>query len=110
MKLLKALLGAGVLAGAAVAAVKLIEKFDERKNAEWTAVLGDFPDDMVVQPEMAETAEVIYTNADTYPPTPNVNPVDAAAAAPVTQNGKLDPTKIASPEDFQNWDELGCQS
>ncbi len=110
MKLLKALLGIGALAGAAVAAVKLVEKFDEKKNAEWTAVLGDFPDDMVVQPEMAETAEVIYPDASIYPPVPNANPVDAAPAVSVTQNGKLDPTKIASAEDFQNWDELGCQS
>ena len=37
-------------------------------------------------------------------PVPNVNPVEAPPAVPVT-----DPTKIADPADFQDWDELGCQ-
>ena len=33
----------------------------------------------------------------------------AAAVVPVDADGKLDPTRIASPEDFANWDDLGCQ-
>mgnify|MGYP000377984593 CR=1 FL=1 len=39
---------------------------------------------------------------------PNANPVQLGAAeAPVSEDGKLDPTRIASPEDFGNWDDLG---
>lgn len=41
---------------------------------------------------------------------PNANPVQLGAAeAPVGEDGKLDPTRIASPEDFGNWDDLGCR-
>ncbi len=41
---------------------------------------------------------------------PNPNPVEAApAAAPVDENGKLDATTIAAPEDFADWDEQGCK-
>ena len=41
---------------------------------------------------------------------PNPNPVEAApAAAPVDGDGKLDPTAIADPQDFADWDEQGCK-
>lgn len=41
---------------------------------------------------------------------PNANPVQLGTAeAPVGEDGKLDPTRIASPEDFGNWDDLGCR-
>ena len=41
---------------------------------------------------------------------PNTNPVQLGAAeAPVGEDGKLDPTRIASPEDFGNRDDLGCR-
>lgn len=41
---------------------------------------------------------------------PNPNPVEAGpAVAPKDENGKFDPTKIAEPSDFANWEEQGCQ-
>lgn len=41
---------------------------------------------------------------------PNANPVDAQPAEPEwDEDGKLDATKLASPEDFADWDDLGCQ-
>ena len=40
---------------------------------------------------------------------PNVNPVEHHSPAPPVVDGKLDVTKIAAPEDFANWDDLGCQ-
>lgn len=42
---------------------------------------------------------------------PNPNPVSnrPAPERPVREDGKLDPTKIASQEDFSNWEDLGCQ-
>lgn len=40
----------------------------------------------------------------------NPNPVEAAPAqAPKDADGKFDATKIASPEDFANWEDMGCQ-
>ena len=39
---------------------------------------------------------------------PNKNPVDAQPAARAT--GKLDPLTIASADDFQDWEALGCRS
>ena len=40
---------------------------------------------------------------------PNVNPVESHAEKPPVVDGKVDPTKIALPEDFADWDDLGCQ-
>ncbi|MBU3818976.1 MAG: hypothetical protein H9864_01110, partial [Candidatus Faecalibacterium intestinavium] len=42
--------------------------------------------------------------------TPNVNPVEAGpAVAPKGADGKFDPTRIASQEDFGDWEEQGCR-
>lgn len=62
-------------------------------------------------PEQAAPAE---KPAGTYrpvsPEAPNVNPVaPRSAEPPVTEDGKLDVTQLASPEDFADWDDLGCQ-
>ena len=103
---IKTLLGLGALAGAAFAAFKLVEKFDEIKEGEWTAMRGDMPEDITV--EAPEMAEVIYPEDNA--PTPSANPVDAPPVTCAANNEKLDPTKIALAEDFQNWDVLGCQS
>lgn len=44
------------------------------------------------------------------PDTPNANPVEAGpAVAPRDENGHFDPTKIADPSDFGDWEEQGCQ-
>lgn len=54
------------------------------------------PEKPVYRPVAADTA-------------PNPNPVrDSVEKAPVT-DGKIDVTKVASPEDFGDWDEMGCQ-
>ena len=40
----------------------------------------------------------------------NPNPVqDHTDPVPTTEDGKMDPTAIAKPEDFADWDDLGCQ-
>lgn len=42
--------------------------------------------------------------------TPNANPVySPAVETPRTADGKIDVTKLASPDDFCNWEEHGCQ-
>ena len=41
----------------------------------------------------------------------NANPVELGAAeTPRTADGKIDVTRIASPEDFADWEQTGCKS
>lgn len=50
--------------------------------------------------------------ADAPAPTqgPITNPVEAAPAVPpLDAEGRLDATRLASPEDFADWDDLGCR-
>ena len=62
------------------------------------------------EPEEEPEAEVYAEPAAPASETPNPNPVEAApAAAPVDEDGKLDPTAIADPQDFADWDEQGCK-
>ncbi len=59
----------------------------------------------------AETAPC-WNTASTPDGGPNPNPVSnrPAPERPMREDGKLDPTRIASQEDFSDWDDLGCQS
>lgn len=118
MKFVTALLGLGALAGAALFAVKAVEKLNDKYDEEeWTATLGDFPEDENLDGGFSEDAQadpydapVVYPAYDAADAVPNANPVDAPAPNGAAGEGPLDPTKIACAEDFQNWDELGCQS
>ena len=99
----------GRVAGAAVAAVKLIEKVwpqdDALDDVVYTVETGEFPQEDGTDAEDAPEAPYRPFDPDAaLAPVPNVNPVEAPPAVPVT-----DPTKIADPADFQDWDELGCQ-
>ena len=96
------LLGVGLAAGAAYAALKLVERVQARQAAEaYEAATADEPEPpAAATPEEAAQWYALCDEADT----PNTNPVDAPPAQPVT-----DPLKIADPADFQNWDDLGCQ-
>lgn len=101
--------GIGLVAGAAVAAVKLIEKVwpqdDALDDVVYTVETGEFPQEDGTDAEDAPEAPYRPFDPDAaLAPVPNVNPVEAPPAVPVT-----DPTKIADPADFQDWDELGCQ-
>ena len=121
------LAGIGLVAGTAVAMVKLVEKVwpkpdDEDGTFEYIAVAGEFPPEGEAAEEAeADTAAPANTPsqesaasdtpdapdaapAAAAPDAPNENPVDAPPAVPVT-----DPLKIADPADFQDWDGLGCQ-
>ena len=61
--------------------------------------------------EAAPAAEAPAAEAPAYDPeAPNPNPVEAGpAVAPKDENGKFDPTKIAEPSDFGDWEEQGCK-
>lgn len=121
MNFLSKLAGIGLVAAAAVLAVRLIEKFcpdTQETELEYTAVAGDFPDDVCdaldaafagqADGESPEQADAPPAQQSAPPQAqdaaPNRNPVDAPPAAPQT-----DPLKIADPADFQDWDGLGCQ-
>ncbi len=106
--------GLGVAAGAA--AYKIMKDYNKDGHIE-----GDFVEVNPV-PETAEPAEQAAPqdvphpeepiwHAAQGPDAPNVNPVTSTAApeAPRTADGKIDPTRLASPEDFQDWDSLGCK-
>ena len=110
MSFLSKLVGIGLVAGAAVAAVKLIEKVwpqdDALDDVVYTVETGEFPLEDGTDAEDAPEAPYRPFDPDAaLAPVPNVNPVEAPPAVPVT-----DPTKIADPADFQDWDELGCQT
>ena len=109
MSFLSKLVGIGLVAGAAVAAVKLIEKVwpqdDALDDVVYTVETGEFPQEDGTDAEDAPEAPYRPFDPDAaLAPVPNVNPVEAPPAVPVT-----DPPKIAAPADFQDWDELGCQ-
>ncbi|MGN0645290.1 hypothetical protein [Gemmiger sp.] len=62
------------------------------------------------QPAAGEPKGPIQIPIEDGDDTPNANPVkDATEPAKVGEDGKVDPTTIARPEDFENWDETGCK-
>lgn len=98
----------GVAAGAF--AYKLLKDYNDKNlvNQEYVEV----PTDGQEPAEKAKASEDVVPQKAVQQPDngPNVNPVSLGAAEkPLTENGKLDPTRIASPEDFASWDDLGCQ-
>lgn len=63
-----------------------------------------------IDAEAADVVARIWEDISATTAAPNANPVELGTAdKPVDADGKLDPTRIASPEDFANWDDLGCQ-
>lgn len=126
MSLIRRVAAIAVGAAAGCAAVALAYQFhkkhtegpaEESAEAPVTVPLEDAP-----QSEPAAEAAEAEADAEqepTYVPVaravqqpdePNVNPVaDVVDDAPPVVDGKVDATKIASPEDFADWSEYGCQ-
>lgn len=105
-------IGLGVAAGAV--AYKLLSDYNKDSHIE-----GEYVE-LPTQPEQEhpsaheEPQPAPEAQPQSYPQRPdqgpNVNPVSLGAAEkPLDENGKLDPTRIASAEDFGDWDDLGCQ-
>ena len=72
------------------------------------------PDPAADPPETPEAEAEPAAPAGAYPVADdsavNPNPVqDHTDPVPTTEDGKMDPTAIAKPEDFADWDDLGCQ-
>lgn len=90
--------GLGIAAGAF--AYKLLNDYNKDGHIE-----GDYVELPLQKDEPAEAQ--LPKTPDTAP---NVNPVTLGTAEkPLTAEGQLDPTRIASAEDFGDWDDLGCQ-
>lgn len=85
------------------------------KDPEKAAEVSQAYDEAVQQEEAAQEEgatqqEEAAPAAPAEPDGPNPNPVAAAPAqAPKDADGKFDATRIASPEDFANWEDMGCQ-
>ena len=66
-------------------------------------------------PQPAPEQEQPAVRPGTYRPVrpqeggPYANPVESHTQKPPVVDGKVDPTQIAVPEDFADWDDLGCQ-
>ncbi|MEG2931331.1 MAG: hypothetical protein RR825_06050 [Ruthenibacterium sp.] len=67
MGLWKTVLGIGVLAGAAVAGFRLLEKLEAEKDGTWTLMDGGF-DGEIEYAEPAERAKVYGSGPIVYPP------------------------------------------
>lgn len=119
---------AALAAGAAVgaAAAKLWKKQGVTQEvAELATERADLSESIYTAPEAvqqaAEQLQAQTPAAQPLPPVekgpdryeaggPNVNPVlKGAPTAPKDENGKFDPTQIATADDFCDWEELGCQ-
>ncbi len=97
--------GAGIAAGAF--AYKILQVYNDKNQIEGDYIEVPLEKDCQPEPEKAE-APVWQPRPDNGP---LVNPVSLGTAEkPLTDDGKLDPTRIACAEDFGDWDDMGCQS
>lgn len=95
--------GAAVATGAAAACVAVTKIVKKAKAA---------PKYTVEDAECAEQVDqdVYAAVRNAYDNGPNANPVySPKVETPLTEDGKIDVMKLASPEDFSNWEEHGCQ-
>ena len=86
MNLFRPILGLGFLAGAAYAAVKLVEMFDKENDIEWTAMMGEMPEEeyTVPAPKM-NSADDAPEAAPETPAEPEAAPEQSEETAPVCE-------------------------
>ena len=82
MNLFRPILGLGFLAGAAYADVKLVEMFDKENDIEWTAMMGEMPEEeyTVPAPKM-NSADDAPEAAPETPAEPEAAPEQSEAPA-----------------------------
>lgn len=102
----------GIAAGAV--AYKLLNDYNKTDHIEGEYVEVPTEPQQPQEPEEKQPEEHQQAEATVYPHRPdrgpNPNPVTLGTAEkPLDENGRLDPTRIASAEDFGDWDDLGCQ-
>lgn len=101
-------IGLGVAAGAV--AYKLLSDYNksERIEGEYVEIPQETEEATAQAAAEEKEGTVVYPQRPDRGPNPN--PVALGAVEkPLDENGKLDPTRIASVEDFGDWDEWGCQ-
>ncbi|MDD4851061.1 MAG: hypothetical protein PHO10_10245 [Gemmiger sp.] len=108
MSLFRRLLPVAVGAAAGCAAVLLLQRYNQDyAHMEGLAAVETEAEAPKPVPVPQPTAP-IHREAQ-QPGHPNVNPVADVTEKPPLVDGKVDVTKIAAPEDFADWDDLGCQ-
>ncbi|WP_395151536.1 hypothetical protein [uncultured Allofournierella sp.] len=111
MGLIRRLLSIGLGVAAGAVAYKLLSDYNKSEHIEGEYV--NIPQE--TEEPTAQAAEPKEEQTVAYPQRPdrgpNVNPVSLGTLEkPIDEaTGKLDATRIASPEDFGDWDEWGCQ-
>ncbi len=71
---------------------------------------ADAPVEAETEAEAAQPEAAAEPAVPAVDDTPNANPVALGAEeVPTTEEGKLDPAQIAKPEDFADWDDVGCK-
>ena len=107
--------GLGLAAGAAAYKIMSDYNRDGHIEGEFVEVIpAPQPAEPAEQAEQVRPEEVPHPEEPVWhpasgPDAPNHNPVNNGPAPqpPVDEEGKLDPTKIASQEDFQDWSDCG---
>lgn len=107
MALWKNVAALGVAAGLAALAFRLVRRQEEKTlfTGEWAETMGEFPEETLSADEAEDLYRLAREEGDLGP---NANPVEASPAR-AEDGGRLDPLEIAKAEDFQDWDDLGCQ-
>ena len=119
------LAGTAAAVAAAGAAVAVADRLLRKQQDKIDAMLRDNPAEQpVAEPEAPaepvqtqepasqpeETEQVVYP-VSVPDDGPNPNPVMAGPAeTPLTEDGKIDVSKLCDPADFCDWDDLGCRS
>ena len=108
-----------LLTGAALgcAATLLAQRYAQQGGPEHIGgpeAFDDAAEPAADAPETPEAEAEPAAPAGVYPVADdsavNPNPVqDHTDPVPTTEDGKMNPTAIAKPEDFADWDDLGCQ-
>lgn len=110
MGILRSFLSVGIGLAAGAFAYKLLEDYNKKNHleGEYIELPPHEEDDLWYEPEQSVSPQKSVQRPDHGP---NPNPVTLGTSEkPLMENGKLDPTRIASAEDFVEWDEMGCQS
>lgn len=92
----------GLVAG--IFAYKIIKDYNDKSQIE-----GEFIELPLAEQAASNEPQQVHvpTAVDTGP---NANPVTLGTAEkPFMADGRLDATRIASPEDFADWSSSGCQ-
>ena len=122
MKTLFRILGTAAAVAVTGAAIVALDKILNQKDPLHVEEV-EFPEDAEQNAEEAASAAQPAEEASAPaapaeggekpvfdPEAPNQNPVEAGpAVAPKDESGKFDPTKIAEPSDFGDWEEQGCK-